>query len=170
MNYSVTEAVQILSRVPKVLRTLLQGLDENWLTLRKSEDAFTPSDVVGHLIFGEQTDWIPRMNIMLTEDANKTFPPFNREGFDKNASLDERLALFETLRQKNINSLIENLKPADLSKKGIHPSLGEVTLEQHLATWVVHDLTHLFQILETLAHRYKDTVGPWIDYLKILRL
>lgn len=167
MSYNLDEAIQILTRTPQILRSTLTGLDENWLTFRKRPDAYTTSEVVGHLIANEQANWIPRMNCILT---SKPFPPFDREGFDKTLSLEKRLDLFETLRSKNIHVLKNTVKPTDFDKKSIHPALGEVMLSQLLATWVVHDLTHIFQINENLALRYKEAVGPWVEFLKILRL
>lgn len=170
MNYDLKEAISILSRTPKVLTDLLLGLDEHWLMNRKREGAYTPSEVVGHLIANEQSNWIPRMNVIISNNENKALPPLDREGFDKNLSLEERLELFSSLRTSNIKKLQENFNPDDLTKKGIHPSLGEVTLDQLLATWVVHDLTHTFQVVEILALGYKDTVGPWKEFLKILKI
>jgi len=170
MVYDLQEAIELLSRTPKVLRELMGGLNENWVNFKKHDAAFTPSEVVGHLIAGEQTDWILRMKIMLGKTKQKKFPPFNREGFDKALGLDERLNLFETLRKNNIEILKESVTSKDLNNTGFHPELGEVTLKQHLATWVVHDLTHLFQIIESYAIRYKESVGPWIQYLRILNV
>jgi hypothetical protein len=110
------------------------------------------------------------MKIIKYGDPPKEFPPFKRTGFDTALGLEESISQFETLRTQNLKVLDSEVKIDDLPKTGIHPEFGEVTLEQHLATWVVHDLNHLFQIIETLALRYKHTVGPWIRYLKILRL
>lgn len=168
MVYDLHEAIEILSRTPNVLQTLLGGLSDSWVTYQKHDDAFSPSEVIGHLIAGEQTDWIPRMKIILAETGSKEFPPFDREGFDKDLGLEERLAQFAALRAQNLAILKESVTVDDLHKTGIHPEFGEVTLQQHLATWVVHDLTHLFQITETLALRYKEAVGPWIQYLRVL--
>lgn len=170
MVYTVHEAIEILSRTPIVLNELLNGLSEKWLTFRKNQNAFSPSEVIGHLISGEQTDWISRMEIMLSNEESKEFSPFNREGFDKNLGLKEQLNQFKDLRLKNIEILKSSVTSNDFNKIGIHPKFGEVTLKQHLATWVVHDLTHIFQITETLALRYKEAVGPWLEYLKILKV
>ncbi|PWI46545.1 hypothetical protein CEE45_16235 [Candidatus Heimdallarchaeota archaeon B3_Heim] len=170
MVYDLQEAIELLSRTPKVLRELLGGLEDNWVTFHKHPHAFSPSDVIGHLIAGEQTDWILRMKIMLSKDGSKAFPPFNREGFDKRLTLKERLDQFEALRAQNLVTLKEIVTVNDLQKTGIHPEFGEVTLQQHLATWVVHDLTHLFQITESLALRYKESVGPWVPYLRVLNV
>ncbi|MHA2107623.1 MAG: DinB family protein [Candidatus Hodarchaeales archaeon] len=168
MVYDLQEAIEILSRTPKVLRALLEGLDDKWISFQKHDQAFSPSDVIGHLIGGEQTDWILRTKMMLSTEGSKRFTPFNREDFDKHLALKDRLDQFESLRKQNIKTLKELVTLKDLQKTGIHPEFGEVTLQQHLATWVVHDLTHLFQITETLALRYKESVGPWVPYLRIL--
>jgi hypothetical protein len=170
MAYELEEAITILSQTPKVLQELLGGLNESWLNFRKHNKAFSPSEVIGHLISGEQNDWILRLKIMLSEDGSKEFPPFDREGYGKDIGIEERLSRFDKLRRKNIDILRDSVTANDLNKRGIHPELGEVTLQQHLATWVVHDLTHLFQITESLALRYKKAVGPWIEYLRILNL
>jgi hypothetical protein len=170
MIYDLQEAIEILSQTPKVLRELLGTLDEKWINFRKHDEAFSPSEVIGHLILGEQLDWILRMKIMLSEDGSKEFPPFNRVGFDTSLGINDRLTQFEDLRVRNIQILKSSVTASDLFKTGIHPEFGEVTLQQHLATWVVHDLTHLFQITESLALRYKESVGPWIEYLRILKV
>ncbi|MHA1978494.1 MAG: DinB family protein [Candidatus Hodarchaeales archaeon] len=168
MVYELSEAIDLLSRTPKVLRALLGGLTDEWVTFQKHERAFSPSEVVGHLIAGEHTDWILRMKIILSTTGSKKFPPFDRQGFEPQVDLEARLSQFVDLRAKNIQTLQEMVTPDDLQKTGIHPEFGEVTLQQHLATWVVHDLTHLFQITESLALRYKEAVGPWTPYLRIL--
>ncbi|NHJ01364.1 MAG: DinB family protein [Candidatus Heimdallarchaeota archaeon] len=170
MEFNLDETIELLSRTPKVVRDLLGGLSNNWVDFRKHKTAFSPSEVIGHLIAGEQTDWIPRMKIMLSIEGSKNFPPFIRESFDKHLSLEERLDQFETLRMQNLETLKNSVSTNDLQKTGFHPDFGEVTLQQHLATWVVHDLTHIFQITESLALCYKDAVGPWIKYLRLLNV
>ena len=167
MSFNLDEALQILTRTPQTLRSILTGLDENWLTFRKRPDAYTPSEVVGHLIANEESNWIPRMNSILSSNTVKSFQTFNRESFDKTLTLEKRLDLFETLRSQNIQILKNTIKKTDFYKKCIHNALCEVKLSKLLSTWVVHDLTHIFQINETLALRYKYAVGPWVDFLKI---
>ena len=170
MSFSLQEAIQILERTPKILRVMLEGIDSKWITFRKHNKSFSSLEVLGHLLAGEKTDWIPRMKLMLSNSSSKKFPTFNRTAFDTSLSLKDQLDLFENLRIKNIETLKFSVKNEDLAKTGIHPELGLVNLEQHLATWVVHDLTHLFQINQSFAYRYKETVGPWINYLKILQV
>ncbi|MFX1507823.1 MAG: DinB family protein [Promethearchaeota archaeon] len=170
MVYDLQEAIDILSRTPHVLQALLSGLPDSWVNFHKHNQAFSPSEVVGHLIAGEQTDWIPRMRIMLASEGSKEFSPFDRESFDEGLGLEERLVQFSALRAQNLETLKESVTVDDLPKTGIHPEFGKVTLQQHLATWVVHDLTHIFQIIEALALRYKDVVGPWTQYLRVLNI
>ena len=170
MVYELPEAINILARTPRILRDLLQGLDDVWLNFHKHKTAFSALDVIGHLITGDQTDWIPRMKIMMAHSGSKEFPPFDQVGFDESLSLEARLDLFEQLRVDNLKELNNSVTASDLDNTGIHPRLGEVTLKQHLATWVVHDLNHIFQITESLALRYKQAVGPWIEFLRILKL
>ena len=174
MSYTLLEVKQLLSRTPRVLRVLLFGLNESLLSLRKRDDGFTPSEVVGHLIANDEVNFIPRMNYLLAGDFSKPFPPLDREyterGFDKNLSLEKRLELFESLRKKNLEILENNVSTSDLSKKNVHPDFPDVTLGNLLTYWVVHDLTHLFQVIEILGLHYKEAVGRWGDFLKILRI
>jgi hypothetical protein len=170
MIFSLEDTIDVLSRTPRVLRELLEDLDPKWVNFRKHGQAFSPKDVIGHLILGEKNDWILRLKIILSTEEVKNFPPFERRGFDRDIGLKKCLDQFERFRIQNLVILKTEVTINDLKKTGIHPEFGEVTLEQHLATWVVHDLTHLFQITEALALRYKETVGPWIEYLRILQL
>jgi DinB superfamily len=166
------DVVAILERTPGSLAALLEGLPETWVTATEGDETWSPYDVIGHLIHGEHTDWIPRARHIIAGETR----PFDR--FDRNAqftdshnrSLAELLAKFADLRRANIAALVEmNLTTEDLSRTGLHPELGEVTLEQLLATWVVHDLDHVGQIARTMAKVYTDAVGPWSAYLSILR-
>ena len=174
MSDTLLEAKEMLSRTPQVLRVLLLGLDESLLSLRKKENGFTPSEVVGHLLANDEVNFVRRIKYFLAGDFSKPFPPLDREyterGFDKSVSLEKRLEEFESLRKKNLEFLEKNVSESDLDKKSTNPGLGGVTLTNLLSYWVVHDLTHLFQVVEILGLHYKDTVGPWGDYLKILRI
>ncbi len=171
--YKLTESMEILSRTPLVLESLLQELPESWAMNNEGKDTFSPFDVVGHLLHGEKTDWMPRMEIILSDKTDKTFEPYDRfaqfresEGKTLNQLLEE----FKKLRTYNIEILkSKNLQDKDLLKTGIHPSFGSVTLQQLLSTWTVHDLSHIAQITRVMCKQYKEEVGPWIAYLKILR-
>jgi hypothetical protein len=169
---TVEEATQVLTRTPVALRGLLAGLPEAWVSANEGPGTFSAKDVVGHLIFGEETDWIPRMRIILEHGPTRPFPPFDRFGFEArhgDLPLAARLDLFERLRQESLRALAAfSLTADDLKRPGRHPELGDVTLGQLLATWVAHDLNHLGQVARVMARRYTDEVGPWRAYLRIL--
>jgi hypothetical protein len=172
MKFQIEQAVEILRRTPEVLNALLGNLSDDWT---KTEDAenWSPFDVVGHLIHGEETDWIPRAEIILAQGENPAFTPFDRFAqFEKSKgkTLRELIETFADLRRKNLETLKSwNLNGEHLKLKGIHPELGEVNLQQLLATWVVHDLTHIRQISTALAKKYSENVGAWREYLSILK-
>lgn len=172
MKYSVEKGLEILERTPIVLKALLNNLSEQWIFCDEGEDTWSAFDVVGHLIHGEKTDWISRLDIILSHNDDKRFQPFDRFAqFEesKGKSMTQLLHDFEILRQKNLDYLKTlQIKEKDFSLKAIHPSLGEVTLKQLLATWVVHDLGHIAQITRVMAKQYKDEVGPWIEYISVL--
>lgn len=172
MLYNEEKSIQVLERTPSVLRVLLTGLHDDWILNNEGPDTFSPFDVVGHLIYGEKTDWIPRTKIILEHGTAKTFEPFDRFAQQRESegkSLLQLLDEFETLRIDNTDWLrSQNLSAADLDKKGMHPVLGEVTLRNLLATWVVHDLTHLAQVTRVMAKQYKEELGPWPDFFRIL--
>jgi hypothetical protein len=171
MICEVESAVDVLNRTPKVVRAMLTGLTGTW-TAGGSETNWAPFDIVGHLVHGEQTDWIPRAEIILEHGREKTFTPFDRLAqfeMSKGQSLDELIDQFESLRAKNIETLRSwNLSDAQLRQNGKHPELGTVTLRQLIATWVVHDLTHIRQIATFIAKKCDPDVGPWKEYLSIL--
>lgn len=168
----LAEIDAVLSRTPKTLRALLQDLPDPWLVRSEGPDTFSPRDVLGHLIHGEKTDWIPRAQMILTSGESRPFVPFDRTGFQEHirgvptsALLDE----FESLRAASLHVLRGlGLTPERLALKGRHPELGPVTLGQLLATWTVHDLNHVWQIARVMSKRYSETVGPWKAYLGIL--
>jgi len=173
MNFSLDKSIEILSSTPYLLETWLKGLGDEWVTKNEGPETWSPYDVVGHLIHGEKTDWIPRMQIILSDKADKTFEPFDRFAQfteSKGKTLKELIAEFKTLRQKNIQVLLsKNITSEMLDKEGRHPSLGKVTLRQLLSTWVVHDLEHIAQISRVMAKQYENQVGPWSEYLPILK-
>ena len=172
MEFALETAVPLLSRTPAVLRQLLLGLPAPFLAATEGEGTWNPYDVVGHLIHGERSDWIPRVDHILTHGESITFPPFDRTAMfaaSKGKSLEELLELFMLLRAESLHRLAGfGLTPADLSRRGLHPSLGPVTLGQHLSSWVVHDLDHLVQIARVMARQYTGAVGPWHQYLRVL--
>jgi len=173
MNFSINTSIEILERTPNTLEAMLQGIDEEWTANNEGPETWSVYDIVGHLIHGEITDWIPRADIILSDNPHKAFTPFNRFAqFDdsKGKSLKVLLDEFKVLRKKNIEHLkSKNITATALELKGIHPAFGEVTLAQLLSTWVVHDLNHIAQISRVMAKQYKEAVGPWTAYLRILQ-
>ncbi len=173
MNFTLKKSIEILERTPDVLNIMLQNISVEWTANNEGEQTWSAYDIIGHLIHGESTDWIPRAKIMLSEKPDKKFEPFDRLAqFDesKGKSLTQLLDEFKALREKNIQYLrSKELTDKDLEKKGIHPAFGEVTLSQLFSTWVVHDLNHIAQISRVMAKQYKEEVGPWIEYLGILK-
>lgn len=173
MTIVLSEAIPVLRRTPATLRALLSGLGDEWLEADEGPDTFTPRDVVGHLISGEETDWIPRLRIILESGERRPFTPFDRFGFRQkygHLTIDAFLDRFAALREDNLRQLEElQLTPGQMELRGTHPELGTVTLSQLLATWVGHDLTHVSQVVRVMAKRYEQAVGPWRAYLRILQ-
>lgn len=173
MNFNLPDSVAILSRTPSTLNSMLRGLPDSWTRSNEGPNTWSPFDVVGHLIHGDLTDWIPRARMILEHGESKTFVPYDRFAQEKNSqgkTLSQLLDEFARLRAENLRTLESfHLQPADFSRRGVHPQLGVVTLSELLATWTVHDLTHLHQISRTLAHQYFDAVGPWQKFLGVLR-
>ncbi len=172
MEFDLTLSVGVLSRTPKVLSTLLAGLQENWVFKNDGQDTWSPFDVLGHLIHGERTDWIPRAQIILQHGTSHPFEPFDRFAQfreSRGKSVDELLEEFTELREANLNELqAMHLTKTELDRKGVHPEFGEVSMRQLLATWVAHDLSHLSQIAEVMSRQYREEVGPWQAFLPIL--
>jgi DinB family protein len=173
MEFRFDDALPVLRRTPVVLRAQLQGLPADWTNTTEGPGTWSPFDVVGHLIHGERTDWVPRIEHMLLHGDAVPFPAFDREAMfsaSRGRSLDELLDTFETLRAESLARLRAlGLTDADLSRRGRHPEFGVVTMGQHLSTWVSHDLGHISQIVRVMARQYSDAVGPWQAYLSILR-
>lgn len=172
VEFRFDEALPVLHRTPAVLRALLTDLPEPWIVATEGPRTWSPFDVVGHLIHGERTDWIPRVEHILRHGDAVAFPPFDREAmFDasKGRSLAELLDTFGRLRADNLDRLRAlDLTDADLLRRGRHPEFGNVTMGQHLATWVAHDLSHISQVVRVMARRYAGAVGPWRAYLSVL--
>ena len=172
MEFQLEEAIAILRRTPETLSVLLKDLPEAWVTANEGGDSWSPYDVVGHLIHGEETDWVPRARIILEHGEAQAFTPFDRFAqFEKSRgkSLGELLEEFADLRRQNLTALAElHLRPEQMSLRGTHPELGSVTLGQLLATWVAHDLSHVAQILRVMCRQYGEAVGPWKQYLPLV--
>ena len=167
----LAETTALLERTPRVLDALLEGLPDAWLEGRDTPDGWQARDVLGHLISAELDDWIPRAEMILEHGPDRPFEPFDRFAHverDRNVRLPALLATFSKLRAANLARLAELVSDADLERKGRHPSLGEVTMRQLLATWAVHDLDHVAQVYAALSASQDEAVGPWRAWLGIL--
>ncbi len=168
----IDHVIDVLGRTPVALRALLAGAPEGWGRANEGPETFSAFDNIGHLIDGEETDWIPRARLILDQDADVRFPPYDRfRHRTRNAgrSLDSLLDEFERLRHANLGVLRSWRLTADqLALTGEHPTFGRVTLRQLLATWMVHDLGHIAQISRVLAKQHLDDVGPWVEFLPVL--
>lgn len=173
MEFQLDHAQEILRRTPATLKALLGGLSREWVVSNEGAETWSPLDVMGHLIHAEETDWMPRARMILESGEARAFEPFDRFAMfekSKGETLGELLDTFERLRAESLRELDEmNLTPELLSKRGMHPELGKVTLSQLLSTWVVHDLGHTGQIVRVMAKQYADAVGAWQAYLPILK-
>ena len=171
--FVLDEAVDILSRTPATLDALLRDLPADWADANEGGETWSPADVVGHLTHADLTNWVPRAKVLLQHGESVAFSDFDRLGHVKSRAehtLDSRLDEFEDVRQASLRELEAlALKPDDLDRRGRHPALGPVALRQLLAAWVVHDLDHVFQISRVLARQYTDAIGPWREYLRIVR-
>src|SRR6266550_4940794 len=181
MEHNLQHTISLLTRTPAALSALLRELPEAW-TLRNEDDntqgqntgakSWTAFDVVGHLIHGDRTDWMPRAKTIMQFGDTQPFAPFDRRGHERETqgkSLAQLLDEFAQVRSESLDELRAlNLRPEDLERRGRHPALGAVTLSQLLATWAAHDLTHLHQISRVMAHQYREAVGPWSAYLGVL--
>jgi hypothetical protein len=170
---NLADIIAVLTRTPATLDALLRGLPNTWAGGTEGRDTWSAFDIVGHLIYGERTDWIPRVRIILQNGEARPFDPFDRLAQFKESegkSLEELLDDFARLRSQNLAALQAlNLQPTDFARRGTHPALGVVTLSELMATWAVHDLTHVHQLSRVMAHQYRDAVGPWSAYLGVLQ-
>ena len=173
MKLDLEQTMALLARTPAVLDVFLRDLPEAWTLRNEGGDTWSAFDIVGHLIHGERTDWMPRTRLILQFGGARPFEPFDRLGHvteSRNRSLVELLDEFAGLRTQNLDELRAlSLQPSDLERRGRHPALGEVTLSQLLATWAAHDLSHLHQLARVMAHQYREAVGPWTAYLGVMQ-
>jgi hypothetical protein len=172
MNFDLDDAIGVLRRTPPALRALLSDLPDAWLRSNEGPDTWSPFDVLGHLIDGEETDWIPRARIILARGPNPAFEPFDRfrhQRLNRETPVAALLERFAALRSENVTVLAGfRLTPRELELEGIHPEFGRVTLRELLATWVAHDLGHIGQTVRVMAKQYGEAVGPWRRYLPVL--
>jgi len=173
MEYQFDTAIPVLERTPRVLSAMLSGLPEPWLTAAEGPGKWTPREVLSHLIHGERTDWIPRVEHLLAHGDQVAFPPFDQDASvhaGDGQTIPALLDTFASLRRESLQRLKQlGLGPNDLSRTGRHPEFGIVTLSQHLSTWVAHDLGHIAQVVRAMSRQYRSAVGPWIAYLSLLR-
>ncbi|QMU66612.1 MAG: DinB family protein [Flavobacteriaceae bacterium] len=171
MRFTIHSTLEVLRQTPQTLGSLLKNLPEQWVFSNEGENTWSPYDIVGHLLHGEKTDWIPRLKKILY-DNNKLFNPFNRFAQFKHSReipVSDLLSEFKNIRQKNLEYVQKlQLSEKDLLLTGIHPEFGKVTAKELLATWATHDLSHIAQISRVLAKQYKNEVGPWAAYISIL--
>lgn len=170
--FNLSEAIEVIRNTPAVLRAILSGLSDPWIRNNYGPETFSPFDVLGHLIHGERTDWIPRLQLILAHGEIRAFEPFDRYAMyeiDRGKTIGELIDTFTGLRNANVATL-ESMKvsPTHLDKRGMHPELGSVTTQELIATWAVHDLNHIHQITKCLAHQYRENVGPWRRYISFL--
>jgi hypothetical protein len=172
MEHNLPDTIAVLGRTPAALDALLRDLPDLWTRRNEGGDTWTVFDVIGHLIEGERTDWMPRARIIMQFGETRAFDPFDRLAQQRESagkSLEQLLDEFASLRRANLDELRAlKLAPEDLGQRGRHPALGGVTLSQLLATWATHDLTHLHQVSRIMAHQYRAAVGPWSAYLGVL--
>ncbi|AWI26327.1 DinB family protein [Flavobacterium pallidum] len=173
MEFTLPASLEILERTPAVLSAMLTGLSDNWANGNEGANTWTPKEVIAHLIVCENTNWMPRVRIILSDERNKVFEPIGMDAhfeIAKSNSTDTLLTEFVRLRQKSITELRGfNLSEADFEKSAFHPKIAEVSLGQLIAAWVAHDLSHITQVSRTLAQQYKNEVGPFTEFLKILK-
>ena len=172
MEFDLQRGVEILERTPRVLSAMLSGLPPEWIDATEGPDTWSPYVIVGHLIHGERTDWIPRAKIILAQGDERRFTPYDRFAQfqeSKGKSLADLLNEFADLRARNLETLTGwNLSDEQLALQGVHPEFGPVTMRQLLATWVGHDLGHIAQTARVMAKQYRDAIGPWRAYLPVM--
>lgn len=173
MEFNLERTSEILTRTPATLHALLSGLGEPWIRGNEGPDTFSPFDVVGHLIDAEETNWMPRARIIRAGGPDPRFGPFDRFRHRSRNTGRTLASLLDEFAYLRANSLAElaawRLSQADLERTGIHPEFGKVSLEQLLATWTVHDLSHIAQTVRVMAKQYRTEVGPWAAFLPLLR-
>ncbi|MEM1320788.1 MAG: DinB family protein [Bacteroidota bacterium] len=172
MSFHLNTIFSTLQSTPTIFHALLDHLPTSWVHQNEGGETWSPYDIVGHMVHGEKTDWIPRAQIILSDRADKTFTPFDRFAQERESvgkTLDQLIKEFAQLRKASLNTLRSfDLSEENLKREGIHPAFGAVTLQQLLATWSVHDLSHIHQLTRVIAKNQKEETGPWVDYLSFL--
>jgi DinB superfamily len=172
MKFEMNQSIELLERTPAVLKNWLTGLDHRWIENNYGAETFRPFDVIGHLLHGERTDWMARLEIILEHGESRPFTPWDRYAMrseSQGKTIDQLLEEFAMARQENVDKLkSKKLSHSDLQRTGTHPRFGRVTLQQLLATWVTHDLNHIHQIAKCMAWQYRDEIGPWREYVTFI--
>ena len=172
MEFELTTGTAVLERTPRTLRAMLSGLPSAWIDATEGPETWSPYVIVGHLIHGERTDWIPRAQVILAQGSDRRFTPYDRFAQfreSRGKTLGELLDELEVLRTANLVTLAGwRLTTEQLALEGQHPDFGAVTLRQLLATWVAHDLGHVAQIARVMAKQYREAIGPWRAYLPVM--
>ncbi len=173
MNFNLEEAIEVLERTPAVLEALLLGLSQGWLDVNEGEGTWNPKEVVAHLIEAEKTNWIPRLQFILEDGSGEAFPTFDRFAHlneNSNESIQDLISEFKRKRIETMNQLRKLIHSEQLlNERGKHPEFGNVKVRELISTWVVHDFTHISQIVRVMAKRYRVDVGPWKAYLGVLK-
>lgn len=173
VQFELSQGVAVLERTPATLDAMLRGLPADWTNATEGAETWSPFDVVGHLIHGERSDWIPRARIILAQGADRRFTPYDRFAQFRESqgkALEQLLDEFAALRAHNVRTLRDwNLGDSELQLTGVHPEFGDVSLRQLLACWVAHDLGHLVQVSRVMARQYRDAIGPWRAYLSVMQ-
>ncbi|SDN05265.1 DinB superfamily protein [Fictibacillus solisalsi] len=172
MSFALNEVIEVLERTPRTLQHFLSGLSPGWLHCNEGEGTWNAVEVVNHLIEGEKTNWIPRLEWILQEGEERPFPPFDRYAHlsvQKESTIEQKLTEFTQLREESVARLKAMMHDEVLERTGTHPAFGTVKARELISTWAVHDLTHIAQIVRIMAERYRADVGPWVEYLGILK-
>ncbi len=172
MQFELDQGIDILRRSPAILREMLHGLDDRWTMSNYGPDTFSPYDVMGHLVYGERSDWLGRAKIILEHGESRAFDQFDRYAMyedSKGKTIGDLLEEFARLRAANLEELASlGISEADYARPGRHPNFGPVNLGQLLATWAVHDLHHIAQICKAMSYQYKEAIGPWLQFIGIV--
>ncbi|MDO8991483.1 DinB family protein [Daejeonella sp.] len=172
MSFSIPKTIAILERTPNVLSSMLYNLSADWVQCNEGPETWSVFDIIGHLIQGEKTDWMTRTKIILSDKTDKNFEAFDRFAQFKTSqgkSINDLILEFASLREANLEELKSlEIRESDLNMTGNHPAFGAVSLRQVLATWVAHDLSHIAQISRVMAKHYKEDIGPFVQYLRIM--
>jgi len=162
----------VLQATPPTLRAMLYSLPERLLFADEGSGTWNAFRVVCHLAHNEADDWVPRIKLVLAKGTSEPFRPFDREaGFAKYKGwpIARLLDEFAALRAESLCTIDGLRLTADEARlEGLHPLLGPVTIEQLLASWICHDLTHIHQIARILARCHAPYAGPFAQFMSVL--